>query len=362
MVGTSGCRGHFSSSHGCESLRFGPSISLKTDQTTTDSPTGLNVDVSVPRDEGPEGLATPPLRDATVALPEGLVVDPTTAQINAVSDSIPSILAGVPFGVRSIAIDFSRPKFTLNPTSYDPMAVLGATTSTLNQTTALSSRFQVGGGNGLAFKPKLAVKLSGSTQRGKNPALRAVLIQASGQAHIHRVSVVLPKSEFIDNRHINNPCTRVQFNAGVGNGVGCPAKSILGYATAYTPLLDQPLHGQVYFRSNGGERELPDLVASLDGQVHLNVVGFIDSVHKNGAEVSWTRNTFAMVPDAPVSKFVLSLKGGKKGLLQNSANLRKVSNVAQVKFTGQDGKTHDFGKATANGCGGKKSKHGNRER
>jgi hypothetical protein len=66
-----------------------------------------------------------------------------------------------------------------------------------------------------------------------------------------------------------------------------------------------------HFRSSGGERQLPDLVASLDGQVHLNVVGFVDSVHKKGAEVSRTRNTFAMVPDAPVSKFVLSLKGGR---------------------------------------------------
>jgi hypothetical protein len=68
--------------------------------------------------------------------------------------------------------------------------------------------------------------------------------------------VVLPRSEFIDNAHITAPCTRVQFNVHA-----CPAKSILGTATAYTPLLEAPLTGPVYFRSNGGERELPDLVA-----------------------------------------------------------------------------------------------------
>ncbi|MBA3867130.1 MAG: hypothetical protein H0X42_12425, partial [Solirubrobacterales bacterium] len=235
----------------------------------------LSLEIITPAVAGPFDLGT-------VAVRTALYVDPITAQIHAVSDPIPSILAGIPLDIRSIAIDLSRPKFTLNPTSCDPMVVLGATTSTLNQTTALSSRFQVGGCNGLAFKPKLALRLSGSTQRGKNPALRAVLTQAKGQANIAKVSVVLPKSEFIDNRHINNPCTRVQFNAGAGNGAQCPAKSILGHATAYTPLLEKPLKGPVYFRSNGGERQLPDLVASLGGQVHLNVVGFIDSVHKKG--------------------------------------------------------------------------------
>jgi hypothetical protein len=307
----------------------------------------LSLEIITPAVAGPFDLGT-------VAVRTALYVDPITAQIHAVSDPIPSILAGIPLDIRSIALNLSRPKFTLNPTSCDPMALLGATTSTLGQVATLQSRFQVGGCNGLAFKPKLALRLSGSTQRGKNPALRAVLTQASGQANIHKVSVVLPKSEFIDNRHINNPCTRVQFNAGAGNGAQCPAKSILGYATAYTPLLDKPLKGPVYFRSNGGERQLPDLVASLDGQVHLNVVGFVDSVHKKGTEVSRTRNTFAMVPDAPVSKFVLSLRGGKKGLLQNSANLCKVKNVAQIKFTGQNGKFHDFGKAVANSCRGKR--------
>jgi hypothetical protein len=311
----------------------------------------LSLEIITPAVAGPFDLGT-------VAVRAALYVNPLTAQIHAVSDPIPQILAGVPLDVRSIALNMNRPQFILNPTSCDPMAILGSTTSTLGQTATLQSRFQVGGCNGLAFKPKLALRLSGSTQRGKNPALRAVLTQAKGQANIHKVSVVLPKSEFIDNRHINNPCTRVQFNAGGGNGAECPAKSILGKATAYSPLLEAPLSGPVYFRSNGGERELPDLVASLGGQVHLNVVGFVDSVGKKGSEVSRVRNTFAAVPDAPVSKFVLELKGGKKGLLQNSANLCKVGNVAQVKFTGQNGKFHDFGKAIANSCKskGKRSK------
>ena len=113
----------------------------------------------------------------------------------------------------------------------------------------------------------------------------------------------------------------------------CPAASIYGKARAITPLLDKPLEGPVYLRSSS--HELPDLVADLNGQLHVVLVGRIDSV-KGGI-----RNTFEAVPDAPVSKFVLEMQGGKKGLLQNSTNICKSPEPATVKFTGQNGKSQE---------------------
>jgi hypothetical protein len=38
------------------------------------------------------------------------------------------------------------------------------------------------------------------------------------------------------------------------------------------------MSGFVYFRSNGGERKLPDLVADLHGQIDFTLVGFENSV------------------------------------------------------------------------------------
>lgn len=122
----------------------------------------------------------------------------------------------------------------------------------------------------------------------------------------------------------------MQFAAG-----HCPKASVYGKAKAFTPLLDKPLEGPVYFRANGGERELPDIVVDLQGQVHIIVVGFVDSV--NGG----IRTIFDAVPDAPVSKFVLEMQGGKKGLIVNSRDLCASKNRAIVKFTGQNGKTYD---------------------
>jgi hypothetical protein len=117
-------------------------------------------------------------------------------------------------------------------------------------------------------------------------------------------------------------------------------------------LLDKPLEGPVYFRSNGGERKLPDLVADLGGQIHIVLVGYIDSVNKKGSEASRVRSTFAAVPDAPVSKFVLELKGEDRGLLVNNTNLCKSpNNLASVRMDGQNGKTHDFHPTVSNSCG-----------
>jgi hypothetical protein len=300
--------------------------------------------VKVPAQAGPFDLGT-------VVTRAGLYVDPVTAVATVKSDPLPQILEGVPIFYRKINVLVNRPEFTINPTNCSAMQVTTAVGSGSGGTATPSAPFRVSDCEALDFTPKLSLSLAGATKRSGNPALKAVLTQPPGQAGIGQISTVLPPSEFIDNAHIDNPCTRVQFAAGA-----CPPKSVLGIAKAWTPLLDQPLEGPVYFRSNGGERELPDLVADLHGQIHIELVGFIDSVKKNKhSEVSRIRTRFMNVPDAPVSRFVLQLAGGKKGLLQNSANLCKVKNIAQVKATGQNDKTYNTEPAVANDCG-KKSK------
>ncbi|HVY97489.1 MAG TPA: hypothetical protein VHA54_11075, partial [Solirubrobacterales bacterium] len=176
--------------------------------------------------------------------------------------------------------------------------------------------------------------LSGApTRRGGYPKLRAELTMPKGGANVSRAQVLLPKTELLENAHIRTICTRVQYAAQGGGGRACPAASIYGYAKAWTPLLDQPLGGPVYLRSSS--HQLPDLVASLDGQIHIDLVGRID------ARNARIRNTFESVPDAPVSKFVLTMQGGKKGLLANTTNICRNKPRADVRFVGQNGKVAD---------------------
>src|SRR5262249_54872228 len=120
--------------------------------------------------------------------------------------------------------------------------------------------------------------------------------------------------------------------------------------TVETPLLDQPLSGPVYLRSSSNK--LPDLVADLDGQFEIELAGKIDSPKGNGL-----RATFATVPDAPVTKFVLNMQGGKKGLLVNSTSLCKGTVKAKIQMGGQNGAVANTTKKLQTACGGSASKH-----
>ena len=279
----------------------------------------LGVAVITPAVAGPFDLGTVVVRAA-------LRVDPVTTRVSAVSDPLPTILHGIPLALKTVMLDIDRPDFTRNPTSCEPMSVEGEALSLAGQAASLSSRFQVGGCRGLGFKPRLFLRLFGGVGRDAHPRLRAVLMPRPGDANIARAVVALPHSEFLDQSNIRTVCTRVQFAADQ-----CPAGAIYGRAVAFSPLLDEPLRGPVYLRSSNNL--LPDLVVALRGQIEVELSGRIDSVRGG------IRTTFEMAPDAPVSKFILTMQGGrKKGLLVNSQNLCATVNRAHVAFTGHNGR------------------------
>ncbi len=278
----------------------------------------------------------------TVVVRAAAFVDPETTQVRIKADPLPTILDGVPLRIRSVTTRIDRPGFSQNPTSCKPKAVTATIGGASGAVATPSNAFQVDGCRQLGFAPKLSLKLKGSTKRTGNPALTAVVDFPSGAfANIASASVALPKSEFLDNTHIKTVCTRVQFAAKA-----CPPDSIYGFAKATTPLLDKPIEGPVYLRSSSNK--LPDLVADMGGQLEVALVGKVDTA-KNGG----LRNTFEVVPDAPVSKFTLELEGGKKGLLENSENLCRKAQHATANFTGQNGKVYKTRPLVANSCKGK---------
>jgi hypothetical protein len=270
-------------------------------------------------------------------------VDPTSGQITTKSDPLPTILHGIPLDLREVRLNLDRPGFMLNPTNCKPMSIDAAVSSTVGANAHPSERFQVADCGALGFKPKLGLRLQGGTRRSDFPALRAVLTMPKRGANIARASVALPRSEFLAQSHIGTICTRVQFAADA-----CPKASVYGRARAFTALLDQPLEGPVYLRSNGGDRELPDLVADLRGRIDIELVGYIDSVDGG------LRTTFAKVPDAPVSKFVLNMAGGRKGLLENHTDLCAARHRATVKMDAQNGRFRDFRPVLRVKCGKRK--------
>jgi hypothetical protein len=290
----------------------------------------LSLAVVTPATAGPFDLGTVVVRVA-------LQVDPVTAQVTAVSDAIPDVFGGTQLSIRSVVLELGKKEFTLNPTSCEKLTTAATlkggggnpASSGAWSSVDASVPFQTSDCGALKFRPKLYTRLFGGrrqARRAGHPKLRAVLVARPGDANIARATLTLPHSQFLDQSHIKTICTRVQLAAHQ-----CPKRSIYGRAVAKSPLLDDPLAGPVYLVSSN--HTLPDLLADLRGQVEIQLHGVIKSV--KGARI---RTTFSPVPDVPVSKFVLTMKGGKQGLLTNSRDLCGHRNFSVLNFLGQNGK------------------------
>jgi hypothetical protein len=284
-------------------------------------------------------------------------IDPRTTQVSidtAGENPFPHIRDGIPLHLRDVRVYISRPQFTLNPTSCEPFqatSILAGSSPPFSGADADASPtnlYQATNCSSLGFKPKLALKLIGATHRGAYPALRATLTERPGDANIGKAVVSLPHSEFLAQSHIREICTPQQFARQA-----CPPSSVYGHARAFTPLLAEPLEGPVYLRSTGSERPLPDLVAALkgDGGIAIEVLGHIDSFHEG------MRASFEGLPDAPASKFVMTLQGGGKGLLENSANLCAATSYATGQLLGQDNAVEKIKAPLQAKC----SKHGQKQ-
>lgn len=300
-----------------------------------------------------------PFDVGTVVVQEALDLDPRTgvARVDgSASDPIPNILAGIPLKVRDLRVYVDRDQFTTTPTSCDPLATgaqlfgagLDLFSSDDDVPVSLSARYQVANCANLGFKPRLRIHLKGKrSRRGAHPALRAVLRPKAGNANIRQISVLLPPSELLENAHIRTICTNVQFAANGGTGGGCPKGSIYGHVRAWTPLLDEPLEGPVYLRSSN--HRLPDLVLALRGLVDVEAAGRIDSVSGR------LRTTFEDLPDAPLTRVVLEMQGGKKGLLVNSTDICREVHRFRGQLIGQSGKLFtEQPKVTAKCKGGRR--------
>jgi hypothetical protein len=287
----------------------------------------LSLAVITPAVSGPFDLGTVVVRVA-------LNVNPITAQVNPVSDAIPDVFGGVKLDIRKIDFDIDRSEFMVNPTNCAAQATSGAidgsggnpADSSAWSSYAVNAPFQASGCNGLGFKPKLHVRLKGGTKRTQFPQLRAVLEARKGDANVARTALNLPHAFLVEQGHMGKVCTRPELASHT-----CPSNTIYGHAEAKTPLLSGKLSGPVYLVPGG--HVLPDLVADLRGQVEIQLHGVISSKHGG------IKTVFNETPDVPLTKFILDMKGGKKGLIVNSAeNTCDTKREAILNIKGQNGK------------------------
>jgi hypothetical protein len=276
-----------------------------------------------------------------------LHVDPQTAQVFAASDTVPSIIGGIPIRLRSIQVNIDKPKFTINPTNCSPFTVDSQGIGDQGTVTNFSSYFHVVNCASLGFKPKMRIKQLGGrkdTKRSRNPALQIDLRTRPGDANIRSLSVTLPNAFEIDQRHLGNICSEKELTEK-----GCAGRTPIGRATTTTPLLDQPLSGPVFAVSGSGG--LPRLAFLLKGQV--NIVPRAVTTTVDGR----LKTTVPVVPDAPIGHFSMTVFGGKTGYLINTRDICVHEPRTRVAYAGQNGKSHAETVGVKVACGKKRARH-----
>ncbi len=335
------------------------------------SVTGGKVYITEKYEDAPFGLSiVNPAKAGPFDLQEGrpvivrakIEVNPLTAALTVTTnspgegDAIPTIIDGIPLQIKHVNVTINRPGFTFNPTDCNPLKITGGLTSAEGATASLEVPFQITDCAALAFKPKFAVTTSGHSSRKDGASLDTTVTYPSTpqgtEANIARVKVSLPVKLPARLTTLQKACPEQTFAANVA---GCPAASMVGEATAKTPVLPVPLNGPAYFVSHGGAK-YPELVVVLQGDnVTIDLRGET-AISKKGVLTS----TFNAVPDAPFSSFELKLpEGPYSALTANGANLCKAGTLTMpTELVAQDGAViKQSTRLKVTGCPKKKPKH-----
>jgi len=301
------------------------------------APFGLSI--VVPAVAGPFDLGNVNVRAA-------IFVDRHTSAITVVSDPLPHILQGIPLEVRDVRVTLDRRGFMLNPTSCAGKRIFATVGAFEGAVAHVSDRFQAADCAHLGFAPRMTLRVGGRghTHLGQPTPFSTRLTMPKGDANLRYVRVTLPRTLTSRLNVINDACTRAQFETDIAT---C-AHARAGTASAVTPLLRDPLRGNVYFVKNG--HALPDLFVALRGQVAFDLIGRITIVNSTRL-----RTTFNAAPDVPIRSFALRLFGDRaNGSVAAATNLCTAAarrQKVELDYIGQNGKVRQTAQALAvGGC------------
>jgi hypothetical protein len=324
--------------------------------------TGGRVYLTGPYEGAPFGLSivTPavagPFNLGNVVVRAKININPTTGAVTVTTTgAIPDILRGIPLEVKKINVTVNRPNFTINPTSCNPTSVTGTVGGWEGASFPVSTPFQVGNCQNLAFAPKFTVATAGHTSKALGAGLTAKVTEPVGalgtQANIARVKVDLPIQLPSQLKTLQKACLAKTFEEGFEKCLKESPEAKVGEAVVDTPLLPVPLTGPAIFVSHGNEA-FPSLTMVLQGDgVTIDLVGST-LIH-----AGITSTTFKTVPDVPFTSFELTLAQGKYAALTSNLPEKDHGNLCgqnlkmPTEFIGQNGAAiHEDTAISISGC------------
>jgi hypothetical protein len=204
-----------------------------------------------------------------------------------------------------------------------------------------SATFTTDNCGALDFSPAFTADVGGpgQTTNGVPTTASTAILQDDDEAGLIQAQVKVP-SDLNPNSALffSAACDQASFAAS-----NCPSNTVVGLATAASPLLSTPLIGNVVLVTPPAGA-FPNLGLDLKGQLHLLLQG-ATAINPNTV-------TFNGLPDIPISRFQLTFTN-PPALLGTTRDLCvPPAPVFHADFTGYNGKTASVdAPATVDGCG-----------
>jgi hypothetical protein len=236
-----------------------------------------------------------------------LRIEPRSGRVTVESDPLPSLVDGVPVRFRTVRMALDRDGAIRNPTSCAQATVDATIESAAGGIAAVKSDLPVTGCGKLKFKPRFAMALTGSPGQlgeGGRPGLRISARLRPGDAALRSLRFSLPDSLRFRLAGLGEICSRPDAREGL-----CGRRARVGSARVRTALLDEEMKGSVYV-VQPPDRGLPELWVSAAARGMRMSMRARTSIN-DGRFVA----DMAGLPDVPLSKFTMTLRGGRSGTL-----------------------------------------------
>jgi hypothetical protein len=296
--------------------------------TTPDPGHVAAIAIDLPANVGPFDLGTA----ATVA---DVSVNPSNGAISETAQ-LPTIIGGIPLSLRGLSLQLNRPGFVVNATACGAEQFAATVTATDGRTVALTAPYQATGCAQLPFAPQAQATITRDSADGGG-GLQTIITQPAGQANLAGAIITLPTSVAV------NPLAAANACPSTTPAPACPAKAVVGEATASTPLLPTPLSGPVVlFSTQTGFQ----LYIELGGQLSLPLLANVGL----GNAVT---TTLANIPDVPVTRFELDINGGPQSMVLPSKTACTAPGRLLAQLTAHNGAQADLSVTpTVTPCGG----------
>jgi hypothetical protein len=243
--------------------------------------------------------------------------------------------------------------FLRNPTSCGVQPISIDADAYNNATATAQDQFTTTNCNALPFSPKFSANIKQlSSADPRTPVeLTTTIAQTIEEAGLKRAIVTLPPEIVGNSPALAVSCPAADFESG-----NCSGDTVVGAATAASPLQADALAGKVYLVTSTVPGAIfPDLGVDLRGGLALKVKGTLSATSTLQVIV-----TFDNLPDIPLSDFTLSFKGGPGGLNVPTRSPCEpppfVFNVNFLSHSGQTRTSDSPADATCPGSSGKRPK------